>query len=317
MEPDNLEQWAKRKRTKRQRLDQNHHNQEPTPSEEEYLALCLLMLARGTAVQPPLTPPPPSHRSRSDHRDFKCTVCGKSFNSYQALGGHKTSHRKPPANNVNVPSSQEPSNNNSHGNGGSVVFSGNGTASNGVNLSGKIHTCSICFKSFSSGQALGGHKRCHYDGGNNGNGNGSVEVMGGSDVSDVDDERSSEQTAFGGHRGFDLNLPADQVSVFPTGGVNSGSDQTLRLGFPGRWRLLQIHRRQSSFREAEASLAPLSPASVSGRRRLLGGVLVGRQSKLSDVEGLVVPAKLPSQFRVCGEEVVKPVSDGYSDGSFG
>ncbi|KAF2576825.1 hypothetical protein F2Q68_00003796 [Brassica cretica] len=173
MGPDNLEQWAKRKRTKRQRLDQNHHNQETTPSEEEYLALCLLMLARGTAVQPPLTPPPPSHRSRSDHRDFKCTVCGKSFNSYQALGGHKTSHRKPPANNVNVPSSQEPSNNNSHG--------------NGVNLSGKIHTCSICFKSFSSGQALGGHKRCHYDGGNNGNGNGSV--------------------------GFDLNLPADQVSV--------------------------------------------------------------------------------------------------------
>lgn len=213
MEPDNLEQWAKRKRTKRQRLDQNHHNQETTPSEEEYLALCLLMLARGTAVQPPPTPPPPSRRLSSDHRDFKCTVCGKSFNSYQALGGHKTSHRKPPANNANVPSGQEPSNNKSHSNGGSVIFNGNGTVSNSVNQSGKIHTCSICFKSFSSGQALGGHKRCHYDGGNNGNGNGSVEVMGGSDVSDVDDERSSEQSAIGGHRGFDLNLPADQVSV--------------------------------------------------------------------------------------------------------
>ncbi|KAJ4897135.1 Zinc finger protein AZF1 [Raphanus sativus] len=213
MEPDHLEQWAKRKRTKRQRLDQNHHSQdqEPTPSEEEYLALCLLMLARGTAVQPPLTPPPPPRRPSSDHRDFKCTVCGKSFTSYQALGGHKTSHRKPPANNVDVPSSQEPSNNNGHSN---VVFSGNGTASNGVSQSGKIHTCSICFKSFPSGQALGGHKRCHYDGGNNGNGNGcssnSVGVIGGSDVSDVDDERSSERSAI---RGFDLNLPADQVSV--------------------------------------------------------------------------------------------------------
>ncbi|KAG2327195.1 hypothetical protein Bca4012_036185 [Brassica carinata] len=215
MEPDNLEQWAKRKRTKRQRFDQNHHSQETTPSEEEYLAVCLLMLARGTTVQSPLAPSPPSRRPSSDHRDFRCTVCGKSFTSYQALGGHKTSHRKPPANNANVPSSQEPSNNHSHSSGGTVLISGNVTASNGVSQSGKIHTCSICFKSFSSGQALGGHKRCHYDGGNNGNGSSSnsVEVIGGSDVSDVDDERSSEQSAIGGHRGFDLNLPADQVSV--------------------------------------------------------------------------------------------------------
>ncbi|KAJ0234340.1 Zinc finger protein AZF1 [Hirschfeldia incana] len=202
MEPENLEQWAKRKRTKRQRFDQNRQSQETAPSEEEYLALCLLMLASGSAVTSPL--PPPS--SSSDHRGYKCTICGKSFSSYQALGGHKTSHRKP-ASNVNVPSSsQEPSNNNS--NGGSVVTNGNG-----VSQSGKIHTCSICFKSFSSGQALGGHKRCHYDGRGNGSSSNSVEIVGGSDVSDVDDERSSEQSATGDHRGFDLNLPAEQVAA--------------------------------------------------------------------------------------------------------
>ncbi|KAL0692104.1 hypothetical protein Bca4012_059284 [Brassica carinata] len=201
IEPENLEQWAKRKRTKRQRFDQNRRSQETTPSEEEYLALCLLMLARGSAVQSPLPPSLPS----SDHRGYKCTVCGKSFSSYQALGGHKTSHRKP-ASNVNVPSSQEEPSNNS--NVGSVVINGNGVS----HQSGKIHTCSICFKSFSSGQALGGHKRCHYDGGHNGSSSNSVEVVGGSDVSYVDDERWSEQSATGDHRGFDLNLPADQVT---------------------------------------------------------------------------------------------------------
>ncbi|KAJ4884501.1 Zinc finger protein AZF1 [Raphanus sativus] len=93
------------------------------------------MLARGTAVQPPLTPPLPPRRQASAHSDFKCTFYGKSFTSYQALAGHKTSHRKPPANKVDVPGRQAPSNSNSQSN---VVFSGNGTATNGDNQNGKM-----------------------------------------------------------------------------------------------------------------------------------------------------------------------------------
>ncbi|RID72405.1 hypothetical protein BRARA_C04299 [Brassica rapa] len=171
-EPENLESWTKRKRTKRHRtVDQSH-----PPSEEEYLAICLLMLARcsssssndGNDHHSPPAPPSDHH-----HRDYKCSVCGKSFPSYQALGGHKTSHRKP----VSNTNCQDTNN------------SGNGSVTNNGNISygligqsGKTHKCSICFKSFPSGQALGGHKRCHYDGGN---GNGS------------------------NNHGFDLNLPAD------------------------------------------------------------------------------------------------------------
>ncbi|CAE6075670.1 unnamed protein product [Arabidopsis arenosa] len=90
-EPENLESWTKRKRTKRHRIDQPN-----PPSEEEYLALCLLMLARGSSDH---HSPPSDHHSISppsdQQKDYKCSVCGKSFPSYQALGGHKTSHRKP------------------------------------------------------------------------------------------------------------------------------------------------------------------------------------------------------------------------------
>ncbi|KAH6758586.1 hypothetical protein C2S51_018821 [Perilla frutescens var. frutescens] len=62
-----------------------------------------------------------------------CLVCGKRFQSHQALGGHMTSHPKLHT-----------------------------TAAAGV--TGRIHECSYCHKQFSTGQALGGHKRKHYDG---------------------------------------------------------------------------------------------------------------------------------------------------------
>lgn len=66
---------------------------------------------------------------------YSCSVCSKSFDSYQALGGHKTSHRKPASSD---------------------------DVASGVQRE-KVHQCSICLKTFPSGQALGGHKRKHYD----------------------------------------------------------------------------------------------------------------------------------------------------------
>lgn len=125
------EPWTKRKRSKRHRLLDN-----PPSEEEEYLALCLIMLARGgaaTTSQPDL-PQAPSPI-------YSCAVCNKSFPSYQALGGHKASHRKPAAGNGNPVGDPAP------------------------DPISRTHECSICHKCFPTGQALGGHKRRHYDGG--------------------------------------------------------------------------------------------------------------------------------------------------------
>jgi C2H2-type zinc finger len=159
-----IESWTKRKRSKRNR----------GTTEEEYLALCLLMLSRDTKsshVSPAPKQPavPVVQRSPSE---YKCSVCGKTFSSPQALGGHKASHRKPSQ------GDNEPAISGS----GST---GAGTSVTGITGTGRVHKCMICFKEFPTGQALGGHKRRHYDGGAAGS-----EVV------------STSQ------KGFDLNIPA-------------------------------------------------------------------------------------------------------------
>ncbi|CAN7117763.1 hypothetical protein BRARA_C03744 [Brassica rapa] len=189
-----LEPWLKRKRSKRQRSPSpssstpprlHAKSQSQDPSEEEYLALCLLMLAKDqprTRFQP--SPPPPP-QERTTKLSYNCSVCGKAFLSYQALGGHKASHRiKPPT----AGDSTAPS-----------IAGEKHPTSTTIAPSGKIHECSICHKVFPTGQALGGHKRCHYEG-NLGGGSKSVSHSG-SVSSTVSEERSNRVI-------IDLNLPA-------------------------------------------------------------------------------------------------------------
>lgn len=71
---------------------------------------------------------------------FKCKKCKKRFESFQALGGHMTSHK----NKLNK----------------LTTMSTNGELLH-VNL--QKHECSICGKNFATGQALGGHMRKHQD----------------------------------------------------------------------------------------------------------------------------------------------------------
>lgn len=81
-----------------------------------------------------LHPLPQQQNTDHNNHHHKCNICGKVFQSHQALGGHKTSHRH----------RAKPSQDRSPRDG--------------------VHECSICHKTFPSGQALGGHMRIHYQG---------------------------------------------------------------------------------------------------------------------------------------------------------
>ncbi|CAA7404239.1 unnamed protein product [Spirodela intermedia] len=174
------ETWSKGKRSKRHRF----YDRQPT--EEEYLALCLVMLARGGPAEraeraaPTLTLPATS----PEKLPHKCNVCGKAFPSYQALGGHKASHRKLVAGADDGVSSSSAT---------ASASSGSATAVAAGPGGGRVHQCSICLRCFPSGQALGGHKRLHYDGG-----------AAAHNAAAVSSSSGTSSTL----RNFDLNLPA-------------------------------------------------------------------------------------------------------------
>ncbi|XP_043708565.1 zinc finger protein ZAT10-like [Telopea speciosissima] len=214
-----LEPWAKGKRSKRSRLDN-------PPSEEEYLAICLIMLARGgargTNVAPTTTttatakfhpprypsssPPPSISQPPLLKLNYKCAVCNKAFPSYQALGGHKASHRKLTGGAEDQSSSSSASTTTT-----STTSPANPTP--GSVGGSRTHECSVCHKTFPTGQALGGHKRCHYSGSNSG-----VTTS-----SSSDGPASSSQS----HRGFDLNLPALPESWTCFGGLGGRKFQNF------------------------------------------------------------------------------------------
>ncbi|KAI3974334.1 hypothetical protein MKX01_031003 [Papaver californicum] len=81
--------------------------------------------------------------------NFNCDNCGKSFGSYQALGGHKSScnsnYLKREVGESAPQGAMRNTNNES-----SKEFPSSG-----------VHQCKLCNSSFSTGQALGGHQRRH------------------------------------------------------------------------------------------------------------------------------------------------------------
>ncbi|CAL1398233.1 unnamed protein product [Linum trigynum] len=114
----------------------------------------------------------PFHRQKQEEGEdsgrFECSSCKKVFGSHQALGGHRASHKNVKGcfqNDTIVPAADDFRQNSSlaeicgDAHSAAVVMAG---VDGGGSVPG-YHKCSICLRVFPSGQALGGHKRCHWD----------------------------------------------------------------------------------------------------------------------------------------------------------
>lgn len=100
------------------------------------IAKCLMILAQTSmGKQIGVNQFTESHTSNR----FECKTCNRKFDSFQALGGHRASHKKPKLN-VEQRDVKHLSDN----------YKGN-----------HMHQCSICGQNFGTGQALGGHMRRH------------------------------------------------------------------------------------------------------------------------------------------------------------
>ncbi|KAG8380563.1 hypothetical protein BUALT_Bualt06G0028600 [Buddleja alternifolia] len=201
---------AKGKRTKRHRphspisftittpTDNNHLHRSPsfsaasseesTTTAEVDTARCLILLSRGHFPNHP--PNDHHHQYYSKHNNsskryiettkscvYACKTCSRVFPSFQALGGHRASHKKPkndkkPAifsDDDDFPSpSMSSSKNRFSSNSLSLQLSNISTttfsATPKSSPSPRIHECSYCGAEFTSGQALGGHMRKHRGG---------------------------------------------------------------------------------------------------------------------------------------------------------
>ncbi|KAF6164390.1 hypothetical protein GIB67_037547 [Kingdonia uniflora] len=92
------------------------------------MAKCLMLLSQGSMT-----------KESTPGREFACKTCDRIFTSFQALGGHRASHKKPRL----------------------TGEGGDRDHNQLIQSKPKKHKCSICGQEFTMGQALGGHMRRH------------------------------------------------------------------------------------------------------------------------------------------------------------
>ncbi|KAK4370586.1 hypothetical protein RND71_010061 [Anisodus tanguticus] len=100
---------------------------------------------------------------------YECKTCNRTFPSFQALGGHRTSHKKIKTEEKkstadSTQSKNHPRDHQQHEEKFNRIITpsiSTQIVNKGNFNKPKIHECSICGAGFSSGQALGGHMRRH------------------------------------------------------------------------------------------------------------------------------------------------------------
>ncbi|XP_019175886.1 PREDICTED: zinc finger protein ZAT5-like [Ipomoea nil] len=170
----------------------------PTPEDED-MARCLMLISQGGGVSrhPPAIPKSPLYKEESGSGSkfcskkyietttvgggggvkvgmyvYECKTCGRTFPTFQALGGHRTSHtkEKPPLTTVETAAVKRPLSLYDEEDINPYPFNKTPKISppfsslhfyDSAKSSPRIHECSYCGAEFSSGQALGGHMRRH------------------------------------------------------------------------------------------------------------------------------------------------------------
>ncbi|XP_047333284.1 zinc finger protein ZAT1-like [Impatiens glandulifera] len=143
----------KRSRTSSSLNSEIDQEQDQEHDQEEEVAMCLMMLSRdgsGDVESSDNNYEFLLQVQKTEMKEFECSTCNKTFHSYQALGGHRASHKKIRTcfNDQELVQIAE----------SSSISSSNGLLKK---INHRIHQCPVCFKVFQTGQALGGHKRSH------------------------------------------------------------------------------------------------------------------------------------------------------------
>ncbi|KAF7127855.1 hypothetical protein RHSIM_Rhsim11G0197100 [Rhododendron simsii] len=160
---------------------------------------------------------------------FECSSCKKVFGSHRALGGNKATHKNVKGCfAITRSNDSEEVEHHNHINGCNLDYrsgdQGDVTRDIGEKKLMMVlgHKCSICLRVFSSGQALGGHKRCHWERGD--------EPSSSLLITATQGLNPFGTTRVGcGCGGLDLNLPAP-VEDDSLSSHSSGQALDLRLG---------------------------------------------------------------------------------------